>query len=87
MKTPIVDFVRAYAEKEMLRFHMPGHKGKPFLSPEPYDITEIQGADALYEASGIIRESAGTHFDPDVAAAFLRAEDKVREVSEQFFEA
>lgn len=57
MKTPIVDFVRAYAEKEMLRFHMPGHKGKPFLSPEPYDITEIQGADALYEASGIIRES------------------------------
>ena len=39
------------------------------------------------KAMDIIREDAGTHFDPDVAAAFLRAEDKVREVSEQFFEA
>ncbi|MBR0087863.1 MAG: aminotransferase class I/II-fold pyridoxal phosphate-dependent enzyme, partial [Lachnospiraceae bacterium] len=37
--------------------HMPGHKGKPLLGPEALDITEIRGADALYEASGIIRES------------------------------
>ena len=36
---------------------MPGHKGVPVLGAEPWDITEIEGADSLFEASGIIRES------------------------------
>ena len=36
---------------------MPGHKGKSFLGFENLDITEIYGADSLYEASGIIAES------------------------------
>lgn len=56
MTTPICDFVRRYAEREPLRLHMPGHKG---LGPQEnrLDITEIDGADSLYEASGIIRES------------------------------
>lgn len=54
MNTPICDFVKNYAEKNMLRLHMPGHKGK---SGYEYDITEISGADSLYEASGIIAES------------------------------
>lgn len=36
---------------------MPGHKGKSFLGPERFDITEIDGADSLYEASGIIAQS------------------------------
>ena len=36
---------------------MPGHKGKGFLGLEALDITEINGADSLYEASGIILES------------------------------
>lgn len=57
MQTPIADFVRAYAKADGARFHMPGHKGKAFLGCEPYDITEIMGADALYEAEGIIAES------------------------------
>ena len=57
MQTPIADFVRAYAKADGARFHMPGHKGKAFLGCEPYDITEITGADALYEAEGIIAES------------------------------
>lgn len=57
MNTPIVDFIRAYAQKEGSRLHMPGHKGKAFLGCEKYDITEIKGADALYEAEGIIGES------------------------------
>ncbi|MGM9618934.1 MAG: aminotransferase class I/II-fold pyridoxal phosphate-dependent enzyme [Oscillospiraceae bacterium] len=57
MNTPICDFVRRYAESEALRLHMPGHKGAARLGPEPYDITEIDGADSLYEASGVIRES------------------------------
>lgn len=57
MNTPIVDFVGRYAASGTARLHMPGHKGKPFLGCEALDITEIQGADALYEAEGIIAES------------------------------
>lgn len=57
MKTPVCDFVNAYADASMARFHMPGHKGVPVSGCEPFDITEIRGADALYEASGIIEES------------------------------
>jgi arginine/lysine/ornithine decarboxylase len=57
MNTPIADFVRRYDGSNTARLHMPGHKGKPFLGCEHLDITEIQGADALYEASGIIAES------------------------------
>lgn len=36
---------------------MPGHKGAVFLGMEHLDITEIQGADSLYEADGIIAKS------------------------------
>lgn len=36
---------------------MPGHKGAAFLGIEHLDITEIQGADSLYEAEGIIAQS------------------------------
>lgn len=36
---------------------MPGHKGRGPLSIEQFDITEIGGADSLYEANGIIAES------------------------------
>ncbi len=57
MNTPIVDFVKKYAESNTLRLHMPGHKGLPLLGCEKYDITEIDGADSLYEATGIIKES------------------------------
>ena len=57
METPICDFVRAYAESEAIRLHMPGHKGKNLLGLEALDITEIDGADSLYEASGIIQRS------------------------------
>lgn len=56
-KTPISDFVTKYAEQKYARFHMPGHKGKPVLGCEQTDITEINGADSLYEAKGIIAES------------------------------
>lgn len=57
MNTPIADFVKEYAKKETARFHMPGHKGKSFLGIEKYDITEIDGADVLGTANGIIAES------------------------------
>ncbi len=57
MNTPIVDFVKSYSNAEASRLHMPGHKGKAFLGCEKYDITEISGADVLYSADGIIKES------------------------------
>ena len=57
MKTPICDFVEKYAESNNVRLHMPGHKGRDFLGVEELDITEICGADSLYEADGIIAES------------------------------
>lgn len=57
MNTPIADFVRDYEEQNMTRLHMPGHKGQAFVGCEAYDITEVAGADSLYEAEGIIAES------------------------------
>ena len=57
MNTPIADFVRRFAASDTARLHMPGHKGRAFLGCEPLDITEIAGADALYEADGVIAES------------------------------
>lgn len=57
MDAPICDFVREYAESGTLRLHMPGHKGVSVLGMEPLDITEISGADSLYEAGGIIARS------------------------------
>ena len=53
METPIHDFLKNYAQSGISRLHMPGGKGLAF----PHDITEIYGADVLYESSGIIRES------------------------------
>ena len=75
MNTPIIDFVSKYKNSNNLRFHMPGHKGKKtFIGIEEFDITEIHGADSLFEADGIIKESernAGTIFG---AETFFSAE-------------
>ena len=61
METPVYDFLRKYAASDTLRAHMPGHKGKT-CAPEleqlfKLDITEIKGADSLFEAEGIIAQS------------------------------
>ena len=57
MDTPICDFVREYVRSKTCRLHVPGHKGSAYLGMEHLDITEIQGADSLYEAEGIIAQS------------------------------
>lgn len=60
MDTPIYDFLRKYAASGVLRAHMPAHKGREIFPDglsSALDITEICGADSLFEASGIIRES------------------------------
>ena len=54
--TPICDFVNKYRTSGTLRAHMPGHKGLGGFGAEA-DITEIAGADELYEPEGVIRES------------------------------
>ncbi len=56
MNTPICDFVNAYIERDVTRLHMPGHKGCGDAVCAA-DITEIAGADVLYNASGIIAQS------------------------------
>ncbi len=56
MTTPICDFIEKYASDGFLRLHMPAHKGIG-MGYEREDITEICGADSLFDASGIIAES------------------------------
>lgn len=70
MTTPIYDFLNSYVKSDFSRLHMPGHKGKsifdvfsstptesPFAVLNSFDITEITGADELYNPTGIILES------------------------------
>lgn len=61
MNAPIYDFIEKLNNSEILRCFMPGHKGRfPEKSLENlyrYDITEIKGADSLFESDGIISES------------------------------
>ena len=57
MNTPICDYTQQYAQSNPLRLHMPGHKGMIRLGCEHLDITEIDGADSLFEANGIIAQS------------------------------
>ena len=82
IQTPICDFVRRYAAGAPVRLHMPGHKGKPVLGPEPLDITEIDGADDLFLPHGIIEESeriagalfgAETYYSAEGSSLCLRA--------------
>lgn len=82
MNTPICDFLESYAESAFLRAHMPGHKGENFIGAEKYDITEISGADSLYEAEGIIYESeknisklfnCGTFYSTEGSSLCIRA--------------
>ncbi len=59
MSTPICDFVKKYMDSKPERMHMPGHKGIPNLGFEPFDITEIDGADDLLhpQMGGVIAQS------------------------------
>ena len=60
MSTPLLGAVEEYLRKDRARFHMPGHKGLalPVIGQAAaYDITEVEGADSLYEASEAIAET------------------------------
>ena len=71
MYTPIHDFLTEYSKSSALRCHMPGDKGLN----HPLDITEIKGADSLYEAEGIIagsEENAARLYGSGGSMLFLR---------------
>ena len=54
--TPISDYIDGYlSRKGVVRAHMPGHKG--VVPGMARDITEIDGADYLFDPKGIILES------------------------------
>ena len=64
MDTPILDMLSEYSERDILRLHMPAHKGRL----DKFDITEVEGADSLFDANGIIKrseENAGKIFGAD----------------------
>lgn len=82
MNTPIFDFVKRYSESGTERMHMPGHKGEGALGIEQLDLTEIDGADSLYEANGIIKQSennasllfgCGTFYSTEGSSQCIRA--------------
>lgn len=55
---PLKKALDEYIEKDFSRFHMPGHKGaKNFPEFYKYDITEVEGADSLFESSEAIAET------------------------------
>ena len=61
MQKNLTNFLENYEKNNMLRMHMPAHKGKSFiqkLAPAyAWDITEIAGADSLFEATGILKQA------------------------------
>ena len=72
VSTPISDFIDGYVKKAPIRLHMPGHKG--ITDEASGDITEVFGADSLFEADGIIRESENNASDIFGAHTFYSTE-------------
>ena len=63
----ITTFLTEHADRNPVSFHMPGHKGSRIYRENGYgdfldkimdcDITEIPGADNLFQTEGIIAET------------------------------
>lgn len=58
--TQLLQFMNQYNRDGWSRFHMPGHKGNfpafRLTDIQRFDLTEIAGADSLYQANGAIRQ-------------------------------
>lgn len=64
--TPLYEFLRHHAVKDPASFHMPGHKGAQLYQRLgyddfmrdffDYDVTEIPGADNLFQTEGVLEE-------------------------------
>lgn len=81
-ETSIQNFLIDHAKKNPISFHMPGHKGSSIykrLGFEDFldnlmdcDITEITGADNLFQTDGIIKETQERYADLyDVKKSYL----------------
>jgi arginine/lysine/ornithine decarboxylase len=65
VSTSVHDFLTDYIKKDTVSFHMPGHKGSRLYRRFGYhefldhfvdcDITEIAGADNLFQTEGVIK--------------------------------
>ena len=60
--TPLYDALRAFADTEPLRMHMPGHKGRPLPAPElaalaRLDFTELPPTGDLFSGGDAIEEA------------------------------
>lgn len=78
IKTPIIDTLLNYSKDDILRLHMPGHKGRikenkllKTIKDNLFsiDLTEVNGTDNLYSANGIIKESQ------EITAKYLGASE------------
>lgn len=53
------EFIKEYCKKNVARFHVPGHQGRcRFLNKKlgaRFDITEVKGADWLFNSIGVIK--------------------------------
>lgn len=66
-RTPVLEALKGYMEDQVIRFHMPGHKGGRGADPELYqvlgsavyaaDVTGVEGMDDLHAPLGILREA------------------------------
>ncbi len=67
MKQTLTQFLLKHKDKHPVSFHMPGHKGSAIYREHGYgefldnmmdcDITEIPGADNLYQTEGVLKET------------------------------
>jgi len=61
MNAPFYEKIKKYAEDgSVIRFHMPGHKGKADLGFDPimkYDVTEVEKTDNLYFPQEALKEA------------------------------
>lgn len=64
--TPLVDALTAYAQRQVIRFHMPGHRGgrgcptalRPWLGAAlPLDVTGVLGLDDLHQPEGVLQQA------------------------------
>ena len=77
MDTPIFDFIQKYSKSGVFRMHMPGHNGAGLLGIENLDITEVDGADSLYHADGIIRKSEKNSSEIFGQASIFQGSDSI----------
>ena len=71
MNNSTLDFLLQHAAEDPVSFHMPGHKGAQLYRRFGYDkflnnimdcdITEIPGADNLFQREGILKETCDTY--------------------------